>query len=144
MSSRKTIFLCRINHSSPTVWIDVSRANRAVLNVGNESCKCHPRLPLFLPLSPSFTSSFPILCCCHASHYIIYIGICQPLAAHFLTNIPTFFNRRKSFDSNNLAQNPARRFCANYRRRLYRFGLAITTQHTNNPEEKRLRTQLKP
>ena len=90
MSSKKSIFLCRIDHCSPTVWVDVSRANCAILNVGDESCKCHPSLPLFLPLSPSFTSSFPILCCCHASHYIIYIDKSQALSPCFFNLFPFF------------------------------------------------------
>ena len=145
MSSKKSIFLCRINHRSPTVWIDVSRANRAVLNVGNESCKCHPSLPLFLPLSPSFTSSFPILCCCHAYHYIIYIVKSQALSPRFFHLFPFFLPVVVSpLIVSTYGDSCRGIFCANCRRRLYRRSSARTTPSTQSQTRAHTTQKLSP
>ena len=80
----KPIYFCPSNHASPANWIDVSRANCAVVDVVDESCKCHCVIPF----------SFP--------HYIYYRHFCQPQSSILFKIIKVFSDRRKPFGSKDL------------------------------------------
>ena len=121
---KKSIFLCRVNHSSPANWIDTSRANCAVVDVVDESCKCHCAVFLIFSRALNFRTIFlaalrpscrncscvfvifvSLLCCLFLIPplYILSALLSTPVQ-HISQNNQSFLDRRKPFHTKHLRQ----------------------------------------